>query len=181
MEIQIRREDKIHGMLVGELSKKIVADLSLDAKTCKDIYTAGLLHDLGKKRLNQEIINKEGRLNEKELRHIRKHSRLSAIEVKRLGFCQYIVDSILHHHENFNGTGYPDGLKGYDIPFGARILRVADVYSALTADRVYRAKYLPEQALAIMQAEIHNFDPVIFKVLKNIVNRQLVKAYASKV
>jgi len=168
MSIKMRKQDMHHGHKVGVLSVKIAEKLIFDNKTCSNLYKAGLLHDYGKALIDQDVLNKKGKLTEEEYELIKPHARLSAEIAKKQGYNQYIVDSILYHHENHDGTGY-NGLIGYDTHFGARILRVADMYTALTTNREYRRAYSTEQAIEIMDQLNKYFDPVIYKILKNIV------------
>ena len=168
MRVEMRKEDIHHGHKVGELSMKIGEYLELNNKTCIDLYKAGLLHDYGKALISQSLLNKKGPLTNREYEIVKQHAVNSAKIVQKLGYNDYIVRSILYHHEDFSGTGY-NKIKGNDITFGARILRVADMYSALVEDRVYRKAYTNEKAIEIMEQHIKCFDPVIYKVLKNIV------------
>lgn len=120
--------------------------------------------------MNQNILNKPGKLEKYEKRHIEEHVEYSCMEILRMNMenSKEIAKIIRHHHENFDGTGYPEKLKGKQIPLGSRIIRIADVYDALTSDRVYRKKLTHEQALKIMKREKQHFDPILFSVFLNL-------------
>ncbi|MCL4441640.1 MAG: response regulator [Firmicutes bacterium] len=115
------------------------------------VRMAALLHDIGNIYIQESILLKPGRLDPEEIKMVRAHPEAGA------NICSYILPLrpvlpfIRHHHEHFDGSGYPDGLKGTEIPLGARILSVADAYDALTSDRPYRSAYSLEKALEIMR------------------------------
>jgi len=104
----------------------------------ENLYIAGLLHDIGKIAVPEAVLNKPGRLTSKERDIIQQHPGKGAEIVKPLSLPQECVDGILYHHERFDGKGYPEGLKGNDIPPSAYIISVADSYDAMTSDRPYR-------------------------------------------
>lgn len=108
----------------------------------QELFTCGLLHDLGKSDIPRSILGKKKTLLEKELKIIRSHSEVGANIAKNLGYHDDIVNVVLHHHERWDGKGYPHGLTGDKIPRYSRILAVADAFDAMTSDRPYR-KALP--------------------------------------
>lgn len=158
-----------HGYRVANLSFALACELALDKGLCGEIYIAGLFHDVGKNRLNIDILEKSGKLTEQEMKYIRKHIYYGAVEAYRRKFSENIIKFIFFHHENYDGTGYYMGLKGEEIPIGSRILRICDVYDALMSERSYKKAYTKEEALKIMAEERNIFDPEIFSVfLKNV-------------
>jgi len=125
-------------------------------------YCAGLLHDLGKIALAPEILRKRGALTARERKAMHKHPAKGAALLTMMRAPQVIIQGTKFHHEWWDGTGYPNGLAGQQIPLVARVLAVADVYTALTSDRAYRQAYTPEQArLEIERNAGTQFDPNI--------------------
>ena len=116
-----------------------------DALLLKAIEAAALLHDLGKLRVPEQILNKPGRLTSIEFERIKSHSQAGAEILASIEFPYPVVPIVKHHHENWDGSGYPDGLAGTNIPIGARVLAVVDCFDALTSDRPYRGA-LPDAA-----------------------------------
>ncbi len=153
--------DQEHCERVAELSYLIARLLSLDKDKCNDILLAGKYHDVGKAYLAKSILDKPGRLTDLEMEHVKFHSLYSAAVAIEKGFNSSVIRYIYHHHENFNGSGYPTGLRDRDIPIGARIIRIADFYDALTSDRVYRPKYQSGEAIDILKRNKHLLDPDI--------------------
>ncbi|MGA1871132.1 MAG: HD-GYP domain-containing protein [bacterium] len=124
------------------------------------IQGAGRLHDLGKIALPDEIINKPGDLTKEEYDEVKKHPVIGANMLQLVDDLSQYAPLVRHHHERWNGTGYPDGLKGENIPLGARILAVADTYSAITSDRPYRLAGSPDDAaIEILRCKNTQFDP----------------------
>ncbi len=97
---------------------------------------AGILHDIGKIGISDAVLNKVGKLTDAEFRLIQSHTTIGARVVKPMGVLRGVSQVIRHHHERYDGRGYPDGLKGEEIPLAARILAVADAFDAMTSDRV---------------------------------------------
>ncbi len=131
-----------HSELVTRYSVAIAQKMGLATNMVKDIRQAALLHDIGKIGIRESIFLKEGPLTPEERAIMETHSAISAQILKPLRFLEKIIPIVYHHHERYDGKGYPDGLKGEDIPLGARIIAVADTFEAMTADRPYR-KALP--------------------------------------
>ena len=126
------------------------------------IEAASLLHDLGKLAIPEHILNKPGRLSDAEYTTMKEHAKIGADILAGVDFPYPVVPIVRHHHENWDGTGYPDGLSGDQIPLGARILAVVDCFDALTSDRPYRRALSSRDAIAILQerrATMH--DPAI--------------------
>jgi putative nucleotidyltransferase with HDIG domain len=121
-----------------------------DEKLIKAIEAAALLHDMGKLAVPEYILNKPGKLTEAEFEKMKLHASVGADILSAIDFPYPVVPIVRHHHENWNGTGYPAGLKATDIPIGARILSVVDCFDALTSDRPYRPKLPDEEAIRIL-------------------------------
>ena len=153
-----------HGCYVGNLAYRLAGILGCDENFCLKVMKAGLLHDIGKLRLGDGLYNrKEDILRADEMKYVRMHPTLGyeLLCEKKIGDNE-LRQAVFHHHENYDGSGYPDNISGEDIPYGARILRVCDVYSALVSERHYREAYDKETAIELMIEEVKNFDMRIF-------------------
>jgi putative nucleotidyltransferase with HDIG domain len=122
-----------------------------DEATLKGIEAGALLHDTGKIAVPEHILNKPGKLNAHEYERMKEHVTIGADILSGIDFPYPVLPLVRHHHENWDGTGYPDGLKGEDIPLGARILSVVDCFDALTSDRPYRRALTVDAALDILR------------------------------
>ena len=122
-----------------------------DERQLKAIEAAALLHDTGKLAVPEYILNKPGPLTASEFEKMKEHASVGANILKSIEFPYPVEPVVRHHHENWDGSGYPDGLKGQDIPLGARILSVVDCFDALTSDRPYRPRMTREQAEQILR------------------------------
>ena len=142
---------------------------NLDAQTLKAIEAAALLHDTGKLAVPERILNKPGKLTPAEFETMKLHVDVGADILSSIDFPYPVVPIVRAHHENWDGTGYPCGLKGVAIPIGARILSVVDCYDALTSDRPYRPAMSDEEALAIIRARRGTFyDPAIVDMFEQV-------------
>jgi putative nucleotidyltransferase with HDIG domain len=142
-----------------------------DARQLKAIEAAALLHDTGKLVVPEHILNKPARLTIGEFEKMKRHASAGADILSSINFPYPVVPIVRHHHENWDGSGYPDGLKGTDIPLGARILAVVDCFDALTSDRPYRPRLDDDDAIQILlQRRGTMYDPLIvdtFVVVKD--------------
>ena len=142
---------------------------NLDEQTLKAIEAAALLHDTGKLAVPERILNKPGKLTPAEFETMKLHVDAGADILSSIDFPYPVVPIVRAHHENWDGTGYPNQLKGIDIPIGARILSVVDCYDALTSDRPYRPAMTDDQALAIIRARRGTmYDPVIVDTFERV-------------
>src|SRR5262249_52681925 len=133
-----------------------------DENLLKAIEAAALLHDMGKLAVPEHILNKPGKLTDSEFEKMKLHASVGADILSAIDFPYPVVPIVRHHHESWNGSGYPTGLQGTDIPIGARILAVVDCFDALTSDRPYRARLSDEAALAILKDRRGTmYDPMI--------------------
>jgi putative nucleotidyltransferase with HDIG domain len=133
-----------------------------DGEMLKAIEAAALLHDTGKIAVPEHILNKPGKLTPAEFDKMKRHAPIGAEILSSIEFPYPVVPIVRHHHENWDGTGYPDGLRGAEIPLGARILSVVDCFDALTSDRPYRRRMTDEQALTILRDRRGTmYDPLV--------------------
>lgn len=152
----------IHSLKVASLTHSLVKNLNISEETKNDIYISAILHDIGKTYIKKEILNKPARLTEEEKNYLKKHSIYGYKKAQELNYSKSIALNILHHHENYDGTGYPQGLRGSLIPFGARIIKICDVFEALISDRPYREGLSISNSLKIIKKEKETFDPLIY-------------------
>jgi HAMP domain-containing protein len=149
-----------HSERVTELALKIGQVMGLDQNKLDDLHRGGLLHDLGKIGIPPEILDKAGKLTDEEYELMREHVRIGARILEPIEAYAGIVPVVLHHHEYYDGSGYPDGLKGEFIDLGARIFTVADHYDALISDRPYRAGLPREKVIGFIKEDSGTkFDP----------------------
>lgn len=136
-----------------------------DELTLKAIEAAALLHDTGKIAVPEHILNKPGKLTSAEYEKMKLHAPIGAEILSAIDFPYPVVPIVRHHHENWDGTGYPDRIRGTDIPIGARILSVVDCFDALTSDRPYRKRMTDEEALRILHDRRGTmYDPLVIDV-----------------
>jgi HD-GYP domain-containing protein (c-di-GMP phosphodiesterase class II) len=141
-----------HSQRVARLARLTGAALGLDAGRLRTLEWAGMLHDVGKLGVPEAILNKPGRLNPGEWELVRRHPALSYDVVRPVRSLAPILDGVLHHHENYDGSGYPAGLAGDAIPLAARIIHVVDIFDALTSPRAYRDALPFDAALRELRA-----------------------------
>ena len=132
-----------------------------------------MVHDIGKLRLvgYLEGQKQQNALMIEEMKYVRMHPTLGYLDLKVQGYSDLVLNSVLYHHENFDGSGYPSNLTGDEIPLGARILRVCDVYAALRSKRPYREAFDRQTALELMIEEVKNFDMTIFLAFQRVVHK----------
>jgi diguanylate cyclase (GGDEF)-like protein len=162
-----------HSQAVARLVEAMAQELDLDDETAEQLRLAGLLHDLGKIAIPDTILKKPGCLDPDERRLVSAHVQFGHSLLEGLGVDP--VDTwVLHHHEHWDGSGYPDGLAGDAIPFGSRVILVADAYDAMTSERSYRTASTAAQALAeIRRRAGAQFDPDVVSALERCVVRGL--------
>lgn len=160
-----------HGIVVSNLAYHVAKELGENEEFCRDIAMAGMLHDIGKLKLCKYLYGrKKDTLKIEEMKYVRMHSTFSYNILKDMHYSPLILNAVYHHHENYDGSGYPDNLKGKDIPWGARILRTCDVFAALISDRPYREAFDIETAMELMIDEIKNFDMEVFLAFQRFIN-----------
>ncbi|MDO4479224.1 MAG: HD domain-containing protein [Lachnospiraceae bacterium] len=163
------QEEIEHGIYVSRLAKATAQEMGLPKDLVYEISIAGLLHDIGK--LCVHIDNPENLLITQEMKYVRSHARLSWHFLYERDYSLNILDTVLHHHENYDGTGYPHGQRGEEIHIGARIVRVCDVFAALTTDRPYRSQFSKNDAISMMIEEIQHFDLEVFLHFQRVIHR----------
>jgi putative nucleotidyltransferase with HDIG domain len=155
-----------HSSRVARLAAMLAREMGFAESTVEIIEGGALLHDIGKLGIDIEILTKPGPLRPGEKAAVRRHPQSSADVVSQVELLKKSVDIVRHHHERPDGRGYPDGLKGHEIPVGARILNVADAFDAMTSDRPYRRAKTVEQAVdELRKGSGSEFDAVVVEYL----------------
>jgi len=164
---------KGHSERVAETSVALAQELNLSDKDIENIEYTALLHDIGKIGIADNILGKESSLTNKEFDKIKEHTAMGAKIIEPVDFLKNSYKAIYHHHEKYNGKGYPDGLKSEDIPLSARIIAVADAYDAMGSDRPYRKKLNKDKILKELKEQAgKQFDPEIVKALISVLDRE---------
>lgn len=172
-----------HSERVAEIARRVGHRLGLNATEAERLHMGGLLHDIGKIGIADGVLKKAGRLTDTEFLEIRRHPEFGHAILKDLTPLAYVLPGVMHHHERYDGAGYPAGLAGNSIPLAARILAVADSYDAMTSHRPYREPMPAEKVEAILRAGAGTqWDPRVidafFAILKEI--RQFCGDYRSR-
>ena len=155
------------------MAKALGAENNLSAKEKEDLHFAALLHDVGKIGITEVILNKPSRLTDGEYEIMKKHVEEGVKILVNVPFLEEATRMVKYHHEKYDGTGYPDRLKGQEIPIGARILTITDSYDAMISERIYKKNKTVEEAISeLKRCSGTQFDPAILdvflEVLKNI-------------
>ena len=161
-----------HSMRVAEYSRRIAEQMGKSEEECRKVYYSGLLHDVGKIGIPDAIINKKSELTPEEHRQVERHPELSNQILSSIQDYPYISIGAHYHHERYDGKGYPDGLKGEDIPEIARIISVADAYDTMSSNRSYR-QALPQQIIReeIIAGAGSQFDPEIAMIMLRLIDQ----------
>jgi putative nucleotidyltransferase with HDIG domain len=168
------KDSYIHGHceLVARLARLTAQRLGLAPADCSVAFYGGLLHDVGKIGVSDGILNKPGRLTPEEWDLMRSHVRLGRDLLARVPQLRQVADVVLHHHERFDGTGYPDGLKGDAIPMTSRIVGAADAYCAMVTKRSYKEATTAEEARAELErCQGSHFDPRVVAALLDVLKQ----------
>jgi putative nucleotidyltransferase with HDIG domain len=160
-----------HAMIVSNMAYDVGKELKLDEDVCYELALAGMLHDIGKLKLAAYVYGNEDPLVIEKMKYERMHSKLGYDALKDKGYSRFILDAILYHHENNDGSGYPCNLREEEIPLGARILHVCDVYAAFLSDRPYREAFDVASSMELMIEESKNFDMEIFLAFQRVVHK----------
>ncbi|MDF2801257.1 MAG: metal dependent phosphohydrolase [Anaerocolumna sp.] len=165
-----------HGILVSKLAYFLAKEMNLSEEYCYSMAEAGLIHDIGKLKLGKFLYGRnKNALVVEEMKYIRMHSSIGNRILKDYGYSDDVCKAVHHHHENYDGSGYPHNKKGEGIPLGARILRICDVYATLISDRRNRIAFDKDTAIRLMIEEIKNFDMKIFLTFVSAVNMEEFK------
>lgn len=167
-----------HGILVANLALRLAEEIGFEKSFCMRVADAGIVHDIGKLQISGLLYGrKEGVLRIEEIKYVRRHPTLGYAFLTEKGIGdEEFRNMILHHHENYDGSGYPDNIKGEAIPVGSRILRICDVYAALVSERPYRTAFDKDNAMELMIDEVKNFDMNYFLAFMRIVHDEDFKA-----
>jgi HD-GYP domain-containing protein (c-di-GMP phosphodiesterase class II) len=167
---------KQHSTRVTEISLRLGKALSISPEELDILKFAGPLHDIGKIGVRDAILLKPGRLTKDEYEKIKEHPLLGADIVGKLGMWGREQEIIRCHHERYDGSGYPDGIRGEDIPHLARILSVADAYDAMASDRAYRKKMATEKILQIIHDGAGSqFDPQVVAAFQSLHEKNAIE------
>ena len=160
-----------HSQRTAELSRKLCRQLGLNEKTTDLVYYAGLLQNIGKITLPESLFTNKGKLSKEEWEKLQNHPNVGVNLLMNINFLSEVIPYIHYHKERWDGGGEPEGLKGNSIPFGSRIIAVADAYTAMTSDRSYRNAMSTEDALEIMKNEAAvKWDPDVVNALFDVIN-----------
>jgi len=163
-----------HSVRVGYFATLLGRKLNLTPTDLQMLQWGALLHDVGKIGIRDEVLKKKGKLTTEEFNHIKEHPERSHKVVEKVSQLAQALDGVLYHHEHYDGTGYPEGLSGEDIPLQARIIQIADVFDALTTNRAYRSAFDWRKALEIMGEEAgKTVDPRLQEIFDSLIRRQL--------
>ena len=164
-----------HSLRVAELSRKIARNAGMSKSECDQIYFSALLHDVGKIGVRDDVINKCGRLTDEEFENIKLHPVLGYQILSSIRQSPYLSEGAHYHHERYDGTGYPEGLKGEEIPVIARIIAVADAYDAMTSSRSYRDALSKEEVRnEILKGMGKQFDTKFASILLIMIDNDTV-------
>ena len=154
--------------MIASLATGLALEMGLPHEEIERIRIASLLHDLGKIAIPEEILDKPSTLSDSEWQTIGEHPRIGQVILEQASSLREAIPVVLHHHERYNGGGYPHGLRGSEIPLGARIVAVADAYHAMVHDRPYSAAVNHERALDELRTHAGTIDPVVVDVFCEI-------------
>lgn len=159
-----------HSQNTADLSKKLCQQLGLNEKTTDLVYYAGLLQNIGKITLPESLFTKQGKLSTEEWKKLQNHPNVGVNLLMNINFLSEVIPYIHYHKERWDGGGKPEGLKGNSIPFGSRIIAVADAYTAMTSDRAYRNAMTKEQAMKVIKSESGTkWDPDVVSALFEVI------------
>jgi len=161
-----------HSTRVAELAALVAAEYGLDPTGVDAVRAAGRLHDIGKIGIREAILNKHGPLTDEEFAHVKTHTTIGAQILAPLTHLGDVIALVRHHHERWDGKGYPDGLADHAIPIGARILGAVEIFDALTTSRPYQETMRPAMAVARMRDLIGTvLDPDVHAALERVIGR----------
>jgi response regulator RpfG family c-di-GMP phosphodiesterase len=155
------------------LARAVAEELAIDEETLTEVALAALLRDVGKGDVEPDLLNEAGWYSDEQRERMKTHVAASLKLFEHVDFPWKILPIIRHHHERYDGAGYPDGLRGRDIPIGARIVSVVDAFVAVTSGRNHRGAFDPEQALGLITGEAgRQFDPEVVEALQKVLDKR---------
>jgi putative nucleotidyltransferase with HDIG domain len=158
-----------HSARVTALAEAVALRLGWSEERIASLRVGGPLHDIGKLAVSDTVLSKEGRLDDHEYAQIQEHPRIGAKILLRIATLREAIPYVLYHHERWDGSGYPSGKAGEEIPIEARVLAIADAFDAMTSDRPYRRALTREEALAeVERCSGTQFDPQIARVFLEV-------------
>lgn len=160
--------DILHCIRVANLAFEVCNVMKVGARKREEIYISAMLHDLGKSLIDKEILNKKTELNQYEWNDIKLHPEFGGMLASSSGLSIDIVENIIYHHENYDGTGYPRKIRGEEIPMGAAIIRICDTYDAMRMERPYKRAFSHDDAINEIKKEKYKYNPEIFTAFLRI-------------
>jgi HD-GYP domain-containing protein (c-di-GMP phosphodiesterase class II) len=162
-----------HSQRVAEFASAIAREMGLDAETVESVCVAGRVHDVGKIGIREAVLLKPGPLTVEEYAHIQTHVAIGVEILSPLRSLGAVLDYVHHHHERFDGSGYPQGLRGEEISIGGRVLAAADVFDALTSRRPYREPLSAGEAIGVAADLVGGLlDPAVYEALRGVIRRR---------
>lgn len=162
-----------HGVLVANLTYALAKEYGMSEAEAYELKVAAMVHDIGKLKLSEYLYGRTNEsLPEEEKKYMSMHSKISYDVLKKYNYSDNIMEVVLSHHECYDGSGYPNGLVGEDIPIGARILKVTDEFAALISDRPYRKAFDIDTAVSIMIDEVKNLDMKAFILFQRLIHEE---------
>ena len=164
-------DELLHGIKVANLAFLLAKRVGFSYEQSKELAVAGLLHDLGKLQMSPQIYERdENTLDVEEMVKRRSHPKISYDILMRYNYSDFILETILYHHENYDGSGYPRNLVATDIPSGARVLASVNMFVALVSDRPYRKSFDKDTAIELMIGEVKNYDMRYFLAFLKLIH-----------
>lgn len=165
-----------HCIRVSSLSCELGKVFNLSVKDMEDLFISSILHDIGKMFISDEILNNPSKLTENEYEIVKTHSLKGYIVLNRNKKLSNIANIMLHHHERYDGKGYPYGLKGKEIPFLSRIITVADSFDAMVSSRIYKPSLSLNEAIKELEnGRFTQFDGHIVNIFIDLINKNIIK------
>jgi HD-GYP domain-containing protein (c-di-GMP phosphodiesterase class II) len=170
----------VHSTRLAEVGVRVARNLSVPEERMSDLEMGAMLHDIGKVGIPDSILNKPGRLTPDEREIVRRHPEFGWTALRNLPGLEQASLFVLHHHENFDGTGYPARLKGSEIPVGARIVSVIDAFDAMVSSRPYRAGMPAEEAIhRLIESSGTQFDPSVVNSFIHVARAEMHSTFAT--
>jgi HD-GYP domain-containing protein (c-di-GMP phosphodiesterase class II) len=170
----------VHSTRLAEWALHVASELGLERESLADMEVAALLHDIGKIGIADAILNKPAKLTPEEYEVMKKHPEFGWAVLRQVPGMERASLMILHHHENFDGTGYPGGLKGEEIPMGSRIVAVIDAFDAMVSTRPYRQGMPIEEAVRrLVAASGTQFDPRVVNSFLPLAQAEMTSVFAA--